>query len=49
MRVKNERLVGVLDELYSFNESLIQVASTEFLSMMNEACDLLGTGDEEEK
>ena len=42
LRVRNERVVSVLDELYTFRESQKQVASSEFLQMINEACELLG-------
>lgn len=42
LRVRNERVVSVLDELYNFRESHKQVASSEFLQMINEACELLG-------
>lgn len=41
MRVKNERLVSVLDELYSFKEEDTKLASSEFLALANEACELL--------
>lgn len=42
LRVRNERLVSVLDDLYNFRESQRQIASSEFLHMINEACELLG-------
>ena len=42
LRVRNERIVSVLDDLFNFREHHPKIASSEFLGMITEACELLG-------